>query len=129
KVRANAAQVRQVVMNLITNASEALGEREGVISVNVSEVRLGLDCKVPNLSEGDYIRLEVSDTGQGMTEEIQSRIFDPFFSTKFAGRGLGLAAVQGIIRSHGGAMRVVTAPEQGTRFEVFLPCVGRLVHD
>ena len=129
EVRANAAQIRQVVMNLITNASEALGEKEGVISVNVTEVRLGQDCQAPNLSEGDYIRLEVSDNGKGMTEEIQTRIFDPFFTTKFAGRGLGLAAVQGIIRSHGGAIHAVSAPGQGSRFEVFLPCVGRLVDD
>jgi PAS domain S-box-containing protein len=129
EVRANAAQIRQVVMNLITNASEALGEREGVISVNVAEVHLGPDCQVLNLSEGDYIRLEVSDTGHGMTEEIQTRIFDPFFTTKFAGRGLGLAAAQGIIRSHGGAILVITGPGQGSRFEVFLPCVGRLVED
>jgi two-component system cell cycle sensor histidine kinase/response regulator CckA len=129
EVRANAAQIRQVVMNLITNASEALEEREGVISVSVAELRLCLDCQVPNLSEGNYIRLEVSDSGQGMTEEIQTRIFDPFFTTRFAGRGLGLAAVQGIIRSHGGAIDVVSAPGQGSRFEVFLPCVGRLAGD
>jgi PAS domain S-box-containing protein len=128
-VRANAAQIRQVVMNLITNASEAIEGKEGVISVNVAMVRLGPDYEVANLSEGDYVRLEVSDTGQGMTEEVQARIFDPFFTTKFAGRGLGLAAVQGIIRGHDGVIHVVTAPGQGSRFVVFLPCVGRSVDD
>ena len=121
-VRANAAQLRQVVMNLITNASEALGEQEGVISVTVTQVQSGPSDSAPNLSRGDYVRLEVSDTGCGMTEEIQSKIFDPFFTTKFAGRGMGLAAVKGIVRSHGGAINVVSAPGQGSRFEILLPC-------
>ena len=121
-VRANAAQLRQVVLNLITNASEALGEQEGVISVAVTQVRSGPSDSAPNLSRGDYVRLEVSDTGCGMTEEIQSKIFDPFFTTKFAGRGMGLAAVKGIVRSHGGTINVVSAPGQGSRFEILLPC-------
>ena len=121
-VRANAAQLRQVVLNLITNASEALGEQEGVISVAVTQVQSGPSDSAPNLSRGDYVRLEVSDTGCGMTEEIQSKIFDPFFTTKFAGRGMGLAAVKGIVRSHGGAINVVSAPGQGSRFEILLPC-------
>jgi PAS domain S-box-containing protein len=121
-VRANAAELRQVVLNLITNASDALGEDEGVISVSVTRVRLGADYGAPGLPHGDYVRLEVSDTGCGMTEEIQSRIFDPFFTSKFAGRGLGLAAVRGVIRSHGGTINVVSAPGQGSCFEILLPC-------
>lgn len=112
-VRANKAQMRQVVMNLITNASEALGEHDGTISVTVEQARSGPDS-------GDYLRLEVGDTGCGMTEEMQARIFDPFFTTKFAGRGLGLAAVQGVIRSHGGAINVASAPGRGSRFEILL---------
>jgi signal transduction histidine kinase len=87
-----------------------LGEDEGVISVSVSRVRSGPDYRALNLSHGDYVRLEVSDTGCGMTDDIQSRIFDPFFTSKFAGRGLGLAAVRGVIRSHGGTIHVVSAP-------------------
>jgi PAS domain S-box-containing protein len=112
-VRANAAQIRQVVMNLITNASEALGENSGVITV-------GLDT-----AESDHVRLTVSDSGSGMTDEIRARIFDPFFTTKFAGRGLGLAAVRGIIRDHGGSISVFSVPGQGSRFEVLLPCTDQ----
>jgi PAS domain S-box-containing protein len=126
-VRGNAAQIRQVVMNLITNASEALGEKEGAICVSVTQVQLGPDSRAQNLSQGDYVRLEVSDTGCGMTEEILGRIFDPFFTTKFTGRGLGLAAVQGIVRNHGGVINVTSAPGQGCRFEVLLPSAGQAV--
>jgi two-component system, cell cycle sensor histidine kinase and response regulator CckA len=115
RVRANAAQMRQVVMNLITNASEALGENGGTISITLRQVRSGSE---------EHLLLEVSDTGCGMTEETQARIFDPFFTTKFAGRGLGLAAVRGIIRSHGGTINVVSAPREGSRFEILLRCSG-----
>ena len=120
-VRANPAQLRQVILNLITNASEGLGEHEGVISITAALVRSGPSDSAPN-PLGDYVRLEVSDTGCGMTEEVQSKIFDPFFTTKFPGRGLGLAAVKGIVRSHDGAINVVSAPGQGSRFEILLPC-------
>jgi two-component system cell cycle sensor histidine kinase/response regulator CckA len=124
-ILASAPQLRQMVLNLITNASEAFGEDGGVITVRTARI-----CGDPvalsgtDLSGRDYVRLEVSDNGCGMSEEVQARIFDPFFTTKFAGRGLGLAAAQGIVRRHGGAIKVVSAPGQGTRFEVFLPSVG-----
>jgi CheY-like chemotaxis protein len=127
-VLANPAQVRQVVMNLITNGSEALGAKPGVLTITTSHIssanpsRDGCGENSPN---GDRIRLEVSDTGIGMSEEVQARIFDPFFTTKFAGRGLGLAAVRGIIRNHGGTIHVVSAPGQGTRFEILLPCTNQ----
>jgi PAS domain S-box-containing protein len=119
-VRANSAQLRQVVLNLITNASEALGEQEGFISVVVTQVKS--DESAPTVSRGDYVRLGISDTGCGMTEETQSKIFDPFFSTKFPGRGMGLAAVKGIVRRHGGTINVRSAPGQGSLFEILLPC-------
>jgi PAS domain S-box-containing protein len=113
-VWANAAQIRQVVMNLVINASEALGEKEGIISVTLAHVSSG--------SDRGHVRLDVSDTGCGMTEEVRTKMFDPFFTTKFAGRGLGLAAVQGVVRSHGGALNVESAPGQGCRIEILLPC-------
>ena len=125
-IRGNASQLRQIVMNLLTNASEALEEREGVITITTSQAHIPGD-RLPNgaadLPDGDYIRLEVSDTGSGMTKETQARIFEPFFTTKFAGRGLGLAAVQGIIRGHGGTISLVSAPGDGTCFTVLLPCI------
>jgi two-component system, cell cycle sensor histidine kinase and response regulator CckA len=130
-VAANPAQIRQVVMNLITNASEALEEKEGVISLAVREIRAGDAFRedAPNPPESNYIQLEISDTGCGMSEEIQARIFDPFFTTKFTGRGLGLAAAQGIIRAHGGTIQVESAPGQGTRFTILLPCTAQPEED
>jgi two-component system, cell cycle sensor histidine kinase and response regulator CckA len=117
-IRANAAQIRQVVMNLVTNASEALGGKDGVISVTLAHVGPQPDSILP---EGDLLRLEVSDTGCGMSQELQAGIFDPFFTTKSSGRGLGLSAVQGIIRRHGGTIRVESAAGAGSRFEILLP--------
>jgi PAS domain S-box-containing protein len=126
-VRANPAQIWQVVLNLVTNASEALGERGGKITLTTAPAADhwgGVpDRKADDLPEGDYVRLEVTDTGCGMTEEVRARIFDPFFTTKFSGRGLGLAVVQGIIRRHSGAIRVASTPGQGSRFEVLLPAI------
>ena len=129
-VHGNPAQIRQVVMNLFTNASEALGERGGVIRVTTASERIGSDTRVigeANLPSGDYVKLQISDTGCGMTPEVQARIFDPFFTTKSNGHGLGLAAVQGIVRSHFGAIKVVSSLGQGTRFEVLLPCTDQRV--
>jgi two-component system, cell cycle sensor histidine kinase and response regulator CckA len=111
-IRGNAAQVRQVVINLITNASDALSEKGGTISVTLTQVSLMKDWVLGESTEtlvGDFLRLEVRDSGCGMTSEVQSRIFDPFFSTKRAGRGVGLAAVRGIIQSHGGTINVESA--------------------
>jgi CheY-like chemotaxis protein len=127
-VRANPAQIRQVVMNLVTNASEAIGDRDGVIRVSTN--RLAVDSgsnqleAAKNLPEGDYVWLEVSDTGCGMTPETQRRAFDPFFTTKFVGRGLGLAMVQRIVRGLGGCIDVVSSPGNGCIIQVVLPCVA-----
>ena len=110
----SAPQIRQVLMNLVINASEAIGDREGVIQVTTSRV-----------PARDYVRLEVSDNGCGMTEEAKAKIFDPFYTTKFVGRGLGLAVVQGLVRAHGGVINVVSAPGQGATFQVLLPCTPK----
>jgi two-component system cell cycle sensor histidine kinase/response regulator CckA len=125
-VMADATQLRQVIMNLITNASEAIGDRSGVISIATGLMECDrayfrgsvLD---ENLPEGAYAFLEVTDTGVGMTPETLARIFDPFFTTKFQGRGLGLSAVLGIVRGHRGAVKVYTEPGKGSTFKVLLP--------
>ena len=77
--------------------------------------------QAPGLPEGDYVFLEIADTGCGMSAEILPRIFDPFFSTKFTGRGLGLAAVLGVVRGHGGALFVNSTPDGGTTFRLLFP--------
>jgi two-component system, cell cycle sensor histidine kinase and response regulator CckA len=122
-----ASRIRQIVMNLVINASEALGQKDGVIRVRTSRSTLSHGSAATGLqylAPGDYLVLEVSDTGCGMSEEVQSKAFDPFFTTKFAGRGLGLAVVHGIVRDHGGAVNLISTPSEGTTFEVFLPSVG-----
>jgi two-component system cell cycle sensor histidine kinase/response regulator CckA len=115
-------------MNLVINASEAIGEKDGTIRVATSHVVRRPESPPEDLGDlppGDYLRLEVSDTGCGMSEEAKARIFDPFFTTKFAGRGLGLAVVHGVLRAHGGAIYLVSAPGQGTTFQILLPCCGQ----
>jgi PAS domain S-box-containing protein len=123
--RASAAQIRQILMNLITNASDAIGDRDGMIRVVTRPVALKGEAATNSsttLPGGDYAELEVADSGRGMSAETQARLFDPFFSTKSAGRGLGLAVVQGIVRSLGGAIRFTSEPDRGTTFQVLLPC-------
>jgi PAS domain S-box-containing protein len=129
-VNGNAAQIRQVVMNLVINASEAIGEKEGLITLTTTRVSSSeslISNNATALPARDYVRLEVSDTGCGMTEAVKAKVFDPFFSTKFVGRGLGLAVVQGIVRDHGGAIYLMSSPSEGTTFEVFLPCVPTII--
>lgn len=125
-IEADPTQMRQVVMNILTNASEAHGGESGLVEVRLERVRfedlpedvLPLDRKLP---ESDYLRLRVEDRGCGMDADTVSRIFDPFYTTKFSGRGLGLAAVQGIVRGHDGLLSVTSAPGQGTVFTVLVP--------
>ncbi len=123
----DAAQLNQIVMNLIKNAADAIGEEAGNITLATGTVRLDeAQAATVNPAQppaaGEYVYVQVADTGGGMTPEVQRRIFEPFFTTKFTGRGLGMAAVQGIIHSHNGCITIQTAPGQGTVMRVLLPC-------
>ena len=125
-VMADPTQLRQVVVNLVTNAAEALHEGAGTVTVAVQPRRLEAGPPFPFLgadapAPGDYAVLAVTDTGCGIAPEVIDSIFDPFFSTKFTGRGLGLAVVRGVARGHGGAMTVSSTQGQGSCFEVWLP--------
>ena len=127
-ILANPLQIQQVILNLITNAYEALEGHQGSIAVTANSIRIGPESTVKNLGNlafGEYVALGVSDTGCGMTEEVQMRAFDPFYTTKFLGRGLGLAVVQGIIRSHHGDIHFSSVPGKGSSFEILLPCVRK----
>ena len=123
-VRANSAQLRQVVMNLVTNASDAIGNRDGVIRISTRWLEVGRDSGAVSaqLAVGDYVQLEVSDTGKGMSLETQGKVFDPFFTTKSVGHGLGLAVVNGVVRAIGGSIQLTSEPGQGTTFHIVLPC-------
>jgi signal transduction histidine kinase len=128
-VQVDVTQLRQVAMNLITNASDAIGESGGSIRVStggLSKSELGdtRDYRGGALIADSYVYFEVQDDGQGMDEITAQNLFDPFFSTKEAGRGLGLAAVLGIVRSHNGAILVTSKPGIGTTFRVVIPAVA-----
>ncbi len=133
-ISADPTQLRQIIMNLVINASDAMGENSGVIGIRTglrnadratfSGAHLGSD-----LAPGSYVFLEVRDTGCGMSADIRAKIFDPFFTTKFTGRGLGLAAVLGIVRGHHAALRVDSEPGRGTTFTLLLPCAEGVAED
>ena len=133
-VDADPTQLRQVAMNLIMNASDALGQGSGSISVVTRAERaerkllrtLLLGAELP---DGPYVRLEVRDSGAGMDPATQARVFEPFFSTKFTGRGLGLAAVLGIMRAHGGAIGVDSVRGRGTTFTLLFPASAKSRED
>jgi nitrogen-specific signal transduction histidine kinase len=125
-VEADVTQLRQVVLNLITNASDALADESGTITIATGAVDADRDYLdqfelADGLPAGRYAFLEISDTGFGMDEEIRGKIFDPFFTTKFTGRGLGLAAALGIVRGHGGAIKVYSEVGAGSSFKLLLP--------
>ncbi|MCD4846946.1 MAG: PAS domain S-box protein [Candidatus Aegiribacteria sp.] len=129
-VEVDVTQIRQVIMNLITNASEAIGEKSGVISITTGILECdsnyfdGTYLK-EDMKEGIYVYLEIADTGCGLNIETQSKIFDPFFTTKFTGRGLGLASVLGIVRGHGGSLKLYSEEGHGSTFKILLPAVER----
>ena len=122
----DAAQIQQLVMNLVINGAEAIDDNGGTVTVtttlrDVDQTYLEQSFGSSDIEPGEYVLLEVSDTGCGMDDTTLARIFDPFFTTKFAGRGLGLAAVLGIVRGHKGALRVYSVPEKGSSFKVLFP--------
>jgi two-component system cell cycle sensor histidine kinase/response regulator CckA len=129
-VLADTTQLRQIAMNLIINASDALGEAGGEIFIAtgrrwidrafLSTARFG-----ERIPPGDYVFMEIRDTGCGMSPTTISKVFDPFFTTKFSGRGLGLSAVLGIVRGHGGALRVESALSRGSTFTLILPVTAK----
>jgi len=125
-LEADGAQIQQVVMNLVTNASDAIGEADGVIGIRTGFERLDaayIESAFPTqaLKPGPCVFLEVSDTGCGMSPETQARIFDPFFTTKATGRGLGLSAMLGILKGHHAGLKIQSEAGRGTTFKLYFP--------
>jgi PAS domain S-box-containing protein len=127
-IEADTGQMRQLMMNLAVNASEAIGDNYGVVTLatglrNCDERYFKTSYLSDKLAAGTYVFLEVTDTGCGMDDETRERIFEPFFSTKFTGRGLGMPAVLGIVRGHNGAIKVYSEPGKGSTFLVLFPAL------
>jgi len=125
-IDADAAQIQQVIMNLVTNASEAIGDRDGRITLKTGREFLAdpqgqVESRGWMLLPGLYVTLEVVDTGCGMDEETRLRLFDPFFTTKFSGRGLGLSAMLGILKAHNAGIRIQSKVGAGSSFKLFFP--------
>ena len=125
-IEADPSQIRQLVMSMLTNASEAIGDNNGTITMTTGTIKANPDHLKDWYVAGDLpqklsVYIDVRDTGSGMDPETIPKIFDPFFTTKFTGRGLGLAALLGIVRSHNGAIAVKSHPEEGTHFRLLLP--------
>ncbi|MGN6386271.1 MAG: PAS domain S-box protein [Verrucomicrobiota bacterium] len=130
RVAGDPTQIRQVVMNLVINASEAIGNQPGQIRVKTGVITADANYfdqayMAVEPTPGEYVYVQVIDTGCGMSQETQARIFDPFFTTKFTGRGLGLAAVLGIVRAHRGALKIQSEPGKGSTFTFLLPVALR----
>jgi len=134
-IEADASQLQQVIMNLVINASQAIDEKSGVISIGTGVMSVDANYLQSTTSDaevtepGRYVYLEVSDTGCGMDKETQQKIFDPFFTTKFTGRGLGMSAILGIVRGHNGAIKCYSEKGKGTTFKVLFACSAKLLSD
>jgi PAS domain S-box-containing protein len=126
-VLAEPNQIRQLIVNLCTNATQAIGKQNGLVEVSLKKVVLGPGnmTGLKNLDPGVYMRLTVSDSGHGMEQKVKDRIFDPFFTTKATGEGLGmgLAVIHGIVKTCGGDIQVESMPGKGTAFHLFFPCI------
>jgi CheY-like chemotaxis protein len=132
-VQGDRTQLQQLIMNLVINGGEAIGERAGTLTVRIrtehlTERRERIRTQGFPITSGDYVRIDVIDTGEGMDKETRDRIFEPFFTTKFLGRGLGLSAALGIVRGHHGAIGVRSEPDKGTTFTVLLPVAREPAH-
>ncbi|MBU0729842.1 MAG: response regulator, partial [Proteobacteria bacterium] len=127
-VLGDANQINQIIMNLVVNSSEAIEKNSGVVSISTGAMECDRKYLTEtylddNLPEGIYCYIEIADTGCGMEKDIIAKFFDPFFSTKFAGRGLGMSAVLGIVRGHKGALKVYSEPRRGTTIKVLFPAL------
>jgi signal transduction histidine kinase/ActR/RegA family two-component response regulator len=123
----DSSQIQQVIMNLIINAGEAIGDNQGTIAVNLKKTVID-DSTTPEtdyfgsrILPGSYACLEVSDSGCGMSDETKQRLFEPFYTTKFTGRGLGMSAILGIVKAHNGTLQLASTPDVGTTFKVYIP--------
>ena len=119
------AQLQQVILNLCTNAAQAMQD-SGWIRITAEQKEVAAPCPMSHgeLTPGRYVCLAVIDTGRGFDESVARRLFEPFFTTRLAGTGLGLATVGEIVRDHDGAMNVQSKPEHGSRFEAWLPAAA-----
>lgn len=125
-VAGDATRLQQLILNLVINGAEAIGGANGTVLVTtgsqeIDETYIQQNLEGDAIQPGTYVTLEIHDSGCGMSADTRSRIFEPFFTTKTTGRGLGLAAAQGIVQAHKGAIRVYSAPGQGSTFKVLLP--------
>jgi PAS domain S-box-containing protein len=128
RVGADPFQLRQVVTNLILNALDAMEGKRGTLTLRTESVRLEAPGNEPHgVGAGDYVKVTVRDTGGGIRPEARERVFEPFFSTKGAGRGMGLAAAAGIVRAHRGWLGVDGTSAEGTSFGLLLPVAQKSV--
>jgi PAS domain S-box-containing protein len=129
-IEADVTQIQMVLSAVVANAAEAI-EKEGriIVSVRKKDIDANFAKQYPDLKPGSYACLTIRDNGKGMKEETRIRIFEPFFSTKFQGRGLGMAAVFGIVRNHNGCISIDSEPGRGTSVYIYLPAIEALVED
>lgn len=125
-IDADSSQIKQIIMNLVVNSSEAIGDSPGLICIEVGSVELSVSDLEDiwlgdTIAPGEYVYLKINDNGCGMDEDTKKRIFDPFFSTKFAGRGLGLAALLGIVKAHNGGIKLISEVNKGTTVIIYFP--------
>ncbi|MFW6139009.1 MAG: ATP-binding protein [Spirochaetota bacterium] len=129
KIKVDPTQVEQVIMNLAANARDAM-VHGGILTISTNNISVGHQHWPPVVAPGEYVLLQISDTGQGMDENIRQRIFEPFFTTKKSngGTGLGLATVYGIIKQSEGYIFVDSAPGKGTSFSIYFPRIYEQVY-